>query len=52
MGVELSAKFEFVASEPRIPNGMNREHHFAHAGCRLAPGHAEALGDVGLNLAA
>jgi hypothetical protein len=52
VGVELAAELERLALVPAIPDGAHREDELAHARGRLAPGHAEALGDVGTDLGA
>ena len=50
--VELAAEVKPGAVLPAGPDGLKRQHEFAHPGGRLGPGHAEPPLDVGLDLGA
>ncbi len=50
--VELATELQRRAVLPGVPDRTDGLDHLAHPGCRVAPLHREALGDVRLDLAA
>jgi hypothetical protein len=52
VGVEVAAEVELGAVVPAVPDGAHGEDELAHASGGVGPRHAEALLDVGLDLAA
>jgi hypothetical protein len=51
VGVELAAELELLAGRPGGPDRPHGRDELAHARGRVRPGHGEALGDVGFDLA-
>ena len=52
MRVEVAAEGQRRAVLPRVPDGPDGQDHLPHAGRRVAPLHAEPLGDVRFDLTA